>query len=288
MMKIRIASCNLQNFHQHSSQEKKENFIKALIEDLNLPDIIALQEIAVQTEIDWSPYQPIQATVIATEIIEEIQKQTQIEYHFYEIAPLANHSGGAQDLNIRSAFLVKSSIPVIDCYPLISLEDTASSNNNDEHPFIKSRIPLVLKVNVGNTSLTLVNCHLKSQHAPTNQEKKIAKKQRNAQARLITKILMPENSDNSREKLIILGDLNDTPNSDTLKILTENRLNSIWSKMQGRLYTTKHKNCPVVLDYILVDTDLNIGDPQIFHLNTNIKSQNRFSDHDPIAIDLYL
>ncbi len=290
MIKLTVASCNLQNFHRHSAKEKRENFIKALIEPLNLPDIIALQEIAVITD-EHTPLQAtIPATALANELIAEIQNQSQVQYRYYEAPPLINQSGGAQDLNIRSAFLIKSDITVTDCYPLFSIHE-----NGDEHteetPFFQSRIPLVIKVKIDHTQLTLVNCHLKSQHAPTNQEKKIAKKQRNAQALLIVEKLIHNSSNNSNstcDNLIILGDLNDTPNSDTLKILTSARLKSIWSIAEGRLYTTKHKNCPVILDYILVDSTLEVDNPQIFHLNTNLKSENRFSDHDPIAIDIYL
>lgn len=276
---LTIASCNLQNLNEHSSPHKIDHLILALHNDLNLPDIIALQEIGGEA----INHEGFAIANIAEQLIAKIYAQTAITYQYIDIPPRQNSTGGAQNFNIRPAFLVKTGITLLKKYE-IGVDEPAFKGDETLN-FRASRNPLVIVVEKAEQQLTLINCHLKSQNSRTNQEKKLAKKQRNQQATIIHEHSqkLPANM-----PFIILGDFNDTPNSDSLKRLTNNRLTSVWEQYQGRLYTTKHRNCPVVLDYILLSEHLSFQNPQVHHINTNLQYPYRFSDHDPISTEIKL
>lgn len=276
---LTIASCNLQNLNEHSPLHKLENFALALKNELKLPDIIALQEIGSEA-VNQEAYA---IANVALKLIEIIYEATGTSYQYIDIPPLQYSTGGALDFNIRPAFLIKSNIQILKYIPL-GVNEPAFIGEETVN-YRASRLPLLITVEIAQKKLTLINCHLKSQNSRTNQEKKQAKKQRNQQALIIQEYCktIPQNS-----PIIILGDFNDTPNSDTLRILTQERFTSIWSQYLGRLYTTKHRNCPIIIDYILLSKNISFSNPQVHHINTNLKYPYRFSDHDPISVDIIL
>lgn len=276
---LKIASCNLQNLNEHSALQKITHFILALENTLQFPDIIALQEIGAEAV----NAEGVATATVAMILIEEIYRQTGISYQYADIAPQQNSTGGAQDFNIRPAFLVKSGITILQKYEIAT--DEPAFKGDSSLQFRASRNPLVLVIEKNTHQLTLINCHLKSQNSRTNQEKKLAKKQRNRQAEIIRDYYQHTFKN---QPLIILGDFNDTPNSDTLKYLTNEKMISMWSTYSGRLYTTKHRNCPVVIDYILLSENISFTNPQVHHLNTNLQYPHRFSDHDPISVEIIL
>ncbi len=253
------------------------HFILAITDPLNLPDIIALQEIGSQyTDEDGYAYSQISHTLIT-----EIFRVTGTQYHYIDIPPKSDSTGGAANLNIRPAFLLKHDIK------LISKSEIGESSDafigNVDLFYQASRKPLVITIEKDNQELMLINCHLKSANARTNKEKKLAKKQRNQQAAFIQAFCQQQT-----HKMIILGDFNDMPNSDTVKILAHDHFISMWEKHDGRLYTTRHKTCPIVLDYILVDHRLKFQNPQAHHINTMLNYPFRYSDHDPISVEIIL
>lgn len=254
------------------------HFIMALSDPLDLPDIIALQEVG-STNINDAGYADI---VVAETLISEIFRVTGIRYYYVDIAPTADSTGGAQSLNIRPAFLLKDEIKLIT---KTVIGDNEAAFVGDEALFYNpSRKPLAITIESEGKQLTLINCHLKSANARTNKEKKLAKKQRNKQAEIIQEFCQQY----PLQKMVIMGDLNDTPNSDTLKLLTQDRFISAWEKHEGRLYTTRHKTCPIVLDYLLIDFQIPFQNPQAHHINTMLQYPFRFSDHDPISVEIYL
>lgn len=276
LLDLSIASCNVQNLYEHSSLQKLFNFIIALDDPLNLPDIIALQEIGAETDEQKDYAQAI----IGGRICTIVKNMTGVNYRYYDLPPTNESSGGALNLNIRPAFLIKDSITVTE---LQTLPPMACFSGDESRFFSASRYPLVLTIDYQKQPITLINCHLKSQNAKTNQDKKRARKQRNEQARAIYNFynkLLPTHY------IILLGDFNDTPNSQTLEILQGGELLSIWKDYPGRLYTTKHRNRPVVLDYILVDKRLSFHTPQAHHINTQREYTFHYSDHDPISVEI--
>lgn len=276
-IRLNIASCNLQNLNEHSALHKIENFIHALKNELALPDIVALQEIGADAvnEMDRA------VANVAFMLIEALYAKTGISYQYVDIAPIKNSTGGAKDFNIRPAFLIRSNILVLQKYEIGTKEPAFTGNESLE--FKASRNPLVITIQKAHQKLTLINCHLKSQNSRTNHEKKLAKKQRNQQAMIIQAHYNQLPND---IPIVVLGDFNDTPNSDTLKQITGDNMTSIWELYPNRLYTTKHRNCPVTIDYILVSKMISFSNPQIHHINTNLKSPYRFSDHDPISVEI--
>ena len=278
---LKIASCNLQNLNEHSPSHKIDNFILALENELQFPDIIALQEIG--SGIIDEDQRAI--AHIATTLTDQITLKTGIHYHYIDVPPLENSTGGARDVNIRSGFLLKSDLRLLHTEE-IGIGHPAFIGDASEN-LKASRYPLIITVEKKERQITLINCHLKSQNSRTNRDKKLAKKQRNLQAQVIQDFCT-QHSAQSQSPFIILGDFNDTPNSDTLTIIKNEQFHSIWKQYPHKLYTTKHRNCPIVLDFILLPANIIFQNPQVHHLNTNLKYPYRFSDHDPISVEIII
>ncbi len=295
---LRVATANLNNCGDWSHPKKIEHFIHALIYELNFPHVIALQEIGGTTT---APNQPVVATV-GREITQKILQRSGAHYQYLEIPPLPQSTGGAEDANIRSAFLLlkegpKPSLSTFPPMPL-TLNILEISTLGEDCPAFKgdsiegtkpSRKPLLLHLMINNgeqkRELQLINCHLKSKNSSSRDEERLAKRQRNSQAHSIIKAL----KERGREiPTIILGDFNDTPNSDTLRILQSTGLTSLWKDYKGRIYTLKHRNQPIVLDYILYSPELLPSNEKICHINTYLGNEKRFSDHDPVVTEFTL
>lgn len=291
MPHIRIATANLNNCGEWSHDKKITHFADAVVTRLHLPHLIALQEIGgIATDSNI----PVEAQV-KDRIIEAIYQLSKARYRYLEIPPLPGTTGGNIDANIRSAFLLLENTPNIDQTegsktPIhikdlrILGEEHPAFIGDMEHNIQPSRKPLLLHLEFAGHEIIFINCHLKSKNSHSRDAERLAKQQRNQQAELIQKeaaklMLSPEIS------LVILGDMNDTPNSDTLKILQSIGLNSNWTQYKGRIYTLKHRNRPIVLDYILYSSHLELIQQEVIHINTYLGNNNRFSDHDPVVCE---
>lgn len=286
---LTIATLNVANLHQESDPLRITQLAKAIHKDLNSPHLIALQEIGQKT------HSPIVSPPKA-EVGEMILKALTIEkpeiiYRFSEIPPLPFSTGGAESLHIRSAFLYRSPLRLTK---LSLLGEDHPAFTGGESPidnkksllFSPSRRLLHGQFSFFNQELHIINCHLKSMNAPTKKKSKIAKKQRHAQATYLTASILPlVNS----FPILILGDLNDYPQSKTLAILQKSSsFQSLWHKQTQSCYTYLYRKRPVLLDYILFNTFFTLAEKKILHLNTpfiresNVINNQAFSDHDPV------
>ncbi|MBT7409212.1 MAG: endonuclease/exonuclease/phosphatase family protein [Methylococcales bacterium] len=119
-------------------------------------------------------------------------------------------------------------------------------------------------VSENNQKYLLVATHLISKRSRKNTSKRIA------QAKSIVKGIKVMLKKHGQMPVIIMGDLNDTPDSKTLNILTQNMVNTA---NEHPVCSYLYRNKCVQLDYIIVSPSLSGG--KLF----SVKIPKKFSDH---------
>ncbi len=277
---LSVATINCNKLHEESHPLKVAHLLHAILYSLRAPVIIALQEIGTLLP-EYGPYQKKRAEI--GPILEDLLTYfaPHLAYKFIEIPPLPATTGGDLQLAIRNAFLIRPPFyqeSLFEITPTLP-QFSGGVNPNRDELFEPSRRALHLSGSLYGEKINLINLHLKSMNARTNEEKKRAKRQRNAQAEAIAEYC---HTLSSEEATLILGDFNDTPNSDTLKILLNDTFTPTWDYAIRGNYSYRYGNQPLVLDYILYNHPLKLEEMAVFHLNTQRINERPFSDHDPL------
>jgi predicted extracellular nuclease len=91
--------------------------------------------------------------------------------------------------------------------------------------------------------------------------------------------------------IIVAGDFNDTPDSKSLKVLTNfGFINFAESIPVAERYSIIFDGNAQLFDQILLyqnnENGIEISDAQIIHMNTFQEEEKQLSDHDPFVVDL--
>ncbi|MGL4673308.1 MAG: endonuclease/exonuclease/phosphatase family protein [Wohlfahrtiimonas sp.] len=275
MKELKIATINAANLGEWSNIERIQNFARSIVEDLQSPMIIAVQELGgLQKDGELT----VRATV-ADDICKVLQEEFQQIYHYAEIAPKPESSGGAENINIRCGFFYRSEIELKELSQIG--QDSEFFLGDESGDFVASRIPLLAVFQFDNAIFQVINCHLKSM-STKDQTKKQAKKQRNKQAQLIADYIQEDNLMDL--PLFVMGDMNDTFSSKTVQALASQGFESAHSSLKYQIYTYKYHKKPMLLDYILYNNQIENIESSIVHINTDQNSDRAYSDHDPLMM----
>lgn len=273
MSEFSFASINAANLGEWSDESRIDAFVTSMVTDLGAPLIIAIQEIGAAAMGDA----PVKALVADT-IIQKLAAH-QWTYHYADIAPMPETTGGAENMNIRCGFLYRAPVE------LRSLQQIGADSpffiGSDELDCVASRLPLVGEFVYQNDVIYIINCHLKSMSLK-NQTKKQAKKQRNQQSKVVAEFIEAHNL--KAHPLIIAGDMNDTFNSKTVQAIAKIGFESVHAQLKYQIYTYKYQKKPILLDYILYNEHFTDVEGAIAHINTDPMNERRYSDHDPILM----
>ena len=237
--------------------------------------VIAVQELGgLQKENELT----VRATV-ADDICKVLAEEFQQVYHYAEISPKPESSGGAENINIRCGFFYR---PEIELKQLAQIgQDSEVFVGNETGEFAASRIPLLATFQYDDVSFQVINCHLKSMSIK-DQTKKQAKKQRNKQAQLIADYIQDNNLMDL--PLFVMGDMNDTFASKTVQAMASQGFESAHHVLKYQIYTYKYHKKPILLDYILYNNRIENIESSIAHINTDSNSDRSYSDHDPLMM----
>ncbi|GAA5093609.1 endonuclease/exonuclease/phosphatase family protein [Wohlfahrtiimonas larvae] len=275
MIELRIATINAANLGEWSDAQRIQKFARSIVEDLKAPSVIAVQELGgLQKENELT----IRATV-ADDICKILLEEFQQVYHYAEIAPKPESSGGAENINIRCGFFYRAEIKLQQLAQIG--QDSEAFLGDGSGEFAASRIPLWAIFQYDDVSFQVINCHLKSM-STKDQTKKQAKKQRNRQSQLIADYIQENNLLDF--PLFVVGDMNDTFASKTLQSLALQGLKSSHLSLQYQIYTYKYHKKPILLDYILYNDYIKNLESTIVHINTDQNSDRAYSDHDPLVM----
>ncbi len=134
----------------------------------------------------------------------------------------------------------------------------------DDRPgYLFSRDCLEVTFDIDGAPLTLFVNHLKSKYSEGAKQKEEADKKRNAQARKVVKIVKERFKEKgfSNRAFAVVGDFNDTPDSEPLKPLVqglglENVLERVSDKTKRWTHWWRSKNTISQIDYILLSPKL--------------------------------
>ncbi len=309
-MLLTIATFNLCNLGVDVSTERLKRLATIIKQDLAGPDILALQEVKAYALTD---NEVVPADAVYQRLSEAIKIVGGPGYAFREVPPWPNGEGGHPNFNIRTGFMFNPNrvrfidvgltdlgtdthIRLLDGRPSLTLSpgniapQHPAFSGDRQHHWLPSRKVLVGEFYIANTQLLVVVCHLKSSRAKTRREQTYAKKQRHAQTKVINQFVSSWYACDAQARIVVLGDMNDSCGSKTLKLLKGNYLDNVLEKLPKALcYTHRRGTKPQVLDHILLSRALGKNAiVQIPHVNTSSNDPQRVSDHDPVLAILDL
>jgi len=302
---LSVATYNVENLDAARDPKRIIELADHIVNYLNSPDILALQEIQDNDgEVDSLI---VEADQTYQDIIQAINNIGGPDYDYVNIDPKRNTDGGAPGGNIRVGFIYRKDVGLNLVNPNPGDAETGivvtaeagepvfSLNPGRIDPlsyaFQESRKPLAVAFNFNGKKIFLINNHLNSKGGdgalfgdiqPPNLE---SEKQRMLQAKAINKFVQDILTIDPSANVIVLGDLNDFPWSTPIKELSGSLLKNLVTTLPlNEQYTYIYEGNAQVLDQILVSSAL--IDRTVFvdvvHINSEFYYQDRLSDHDPV------
>jgi predicted extracellular nuclease len=308
---LTVASFNLENLSAVSEGEKFERLAAIVVENLGVPDIVAVQEV----QDDTGPEDDGTVTAARTleMLVEAIEGAGGPRYETRSIDPEDNADGGQPGANIRNAFLFNparvefvdregcaddSAVGVtgdlsLTCSPgLVAPGNPAFKRNQEGRG--GSRKPLVGEFRFADNPILLINLHLRSKGGDDpifgRRQPRIegSSGRRTEQARVVAGFVEEVVMNDPAARVVVLGDLNDFENSDSLDVFETVGLEDLVKRLplESR-YSYVYLGNSQVLDHVLVTESLTDGvEIDMVHVNAEYPAADRASDHDPVIVRL--
>ena len=260
------------------------NLARAVVEQANVPDIVALQEIQDNDGAEMSMV--VDASSTYKGLVKTIRALCGVEYHWVDIPPEVGADGGQPGGSIRNGYLYNP-----ERVDLVS--DSARLIGSDEPAFEGSRKPLVVHFREKATDheLVCVNVHLASKR---HQHSIFAPDKPGFDAKLPIRVQQASIIEDQlavmrRQGLdyYVTGDFNDTEESETLAAIVGNEsVNLVSLLAPEQRYDYNHRGKLQVLMHGIVPKSLAAGQAEydIIHGNELLgvkpgQSSDKPSDH---------
>jgi predicted extracellular nuclease/2',3'-cyclic-nucleotide 2'-phosphodiesterase (5'-nucleotidase family) len=281
-----------------------------IVNNLNSPDIIGLQEIQDNSGSADDGITSADATL--QELIDAISAAGGPTYQFVDNTFISNNtSGGQPSGNIRTAFLYNPDRVTLDPASVTSIQ-SADQQTNENNPFYDSRLPLSATFNFNGEAVTVVNNHWSSKGGSSplfgSNQPSVGDEangngqedptingsltQRQAQAQAVNTFVDGLQSTDPDAKVVVLGDLNEFEFISPLNIVaggsTPVLTNLTNSLPEDERYSYVFEGNSQSLDHILVSNNLaDTAEFDLVHVNSEFaETDERASDHDPLVTSL--
>jgi uncharacterized protein len=301
---LTIASYNVLNLDPNETDGdtdvangRFEAIADGIVNNLNTPDLIALQEI--QDNSGSVDDGTLNASETLQQLVNAIASAGGGTYQFIDNTFIGNNvSGGEPGGNIRTAILYRS-----DRVDLVADSVRTIGSQAPGEAFEDARLPLVATFNFNGEEITVVNNHFSSKggSAPIfGVEQDFAARQedstvngsleaRQAQARAVKDFVDGVIASNPETKIVALGDLNEFEFISPVEDILGSSLNNLVTTLpENERYSFNFQGNSQSLDHILVSDNLtNNTQFDIVHVNTEFaETDTRASDHDPLLASL--
>lgn len=302
---IAVASYNVENLDALDDPIRMELLADHIVNALNAPDIIGLEEIMDNDgDIDS---ENVSANRTYQAIIDAVSAIGGPKYQFANIDPLRNSDGGAPGGNIRVGFLYRTDrglklvdAPTGDARTAVETldnnnEPTLSLNPGRVDPqnrnFIDSRKPVTAQFIFNGRSIFVVVCHLNSKggddplYGGFLPPFEISAQQRTGQAKVINAFVKEILAVDPLANVVVMGDMNDFPWSQSMQALQKDVLNNLVLTLPlEEQYSYIFDGNSQALDQIFVSGNLltNLVGVDVVHVNAEFFYQDHLSDHDPV------
>ncbi|MHC5599676.1 MAG: endonuclease [Nostoc sp.] len=288
---LTVATFNVENLDP--KDQRFDNIAKIIGNNLNAPDVISLIEVqdnngAINDEV-------VNANETYQKLIAALENIGSPAYDFVDIPPRDDQDGGEPGGNIRVGLLFRPSRITLAKLPrrggsLDAVAITQGANGLDlslnpgridptNDAFDDSRKPLAAEFIFNEQKLFIIANHFISKLGGSPSDA-----QRVKQAEIVNEFVAQLLQVDPQAKVIVLGDLNDLPDSLPLKTLKGNILENLTDGLPvSDRYSFKFKGNPELIDHLLVSENLSrVAKPEIDIVHVNVGFSKPVSDHDPV------
>ena len=304
---LRIATYNINNFSQYSSDSKIRLLSKQIARDLRSPDLLILQE--VQDDSGTADDGTVSASENLNLLVESIAAAGGGNYEYYDFEVANNSSGGIRGGNIRTAFLLRKDsnlriqgvignegrdarISATSGGKLI-LNPNPGMIGTNELGFANSRKPIIGLFEYKGQEIVVIGVHLVSKglNSPLyGSEQPISQpelEKRIAEATFVSDWVESIKRISPGAIIVVAGDMNDDEDSQVVRtILGKNMVDTAETVDAGERYSLIHDGLATLFDHILVSNDTVDYSLRILHLNSIFDESTQVSDHDPLLLTL--
>ncbi|MEH1925119.1 endonuclease [Nostoc sp.] len=288
---LTVATFNVENLDPED--QRFDNIAKIIGNNLNAPDVISLIE--VQDNNGPNNDDVVNANQTYQKLIDALKNIGSPAYEFVDIPPSDDRDGGEPGGNIRVGFLFQPSRINLAKLPrkggsLDAVAITQGTNALDlslnpgridptNPAFDESRKPLVAEFIFNEQKLFIIANHFVSKLGGSPSDVKRVK-----QAEIVNGFVTQLLEADPQAKVIVLGDLNDLPDSLTLKTLEGNILENLTDRLPvSDRFSFKFRGNNQLIDHLLVSENLSrVAQPEIDIVHVNVGFRQPVSDHDPV------
>ncbi|MDQ0270039.1 5'-nucleotidase C-terminal domain-containing protein [Cytobacillus purgationiresistens] len=304
--KLTVASYNIENYFEGTSQDKTNKIALSMINELNTPDIIGLVE--VQDDNGPTDNGTTTAERSYKKLIDAIASNGGPTYEWTDIAPLDKQDGGQPGGNIRVGYIYNPERVSLKDAPKGGATDKVSYENGSltlnpgridpENPIFEStRKSLAAQFEFNGEDVVVIANHFNSKTGDQplfgkNQPPYLGSEAKRIEiSKVVNGFVSDIHAENPKANVVVLGDLNDFEFSKPLDALKGEELtNMVETLPENERYTYNYQGNAQVLDHILVSNHL-AGQTEVDIVNINslyMEQHGRASDHDPLLVELSL
>ncbi len=308
---LTIATFNLENLSAVSGDEALAERAAIIVDNLGAPDVLALQE--VQDDSGPEDDGTVSAGRTLKRLLAAIEAAGGPRYRAISIDPVNGADGGQPGANIRNVLLVDPKRvgavdrggctarqeaevvegPALSCSPgVLGPRHWAFRPRDDGSG--GSRKPLVAELRFSGRSIFVVNLHLVAKGGDDPLFGRRQPRQtgsgvrRLGQAEVVAAFVHEILERDPRARIVVLGDLNDFPESDAMAALEAVALRNLMGQLPpDDRYSYVYLGNSQVLDHVLVSPALApAAEIDAVHVNAEYPFAERASDHDPVVARL--
>jgi predicted extracellular nuclease len=300
---LTVASFNVENLSPADPPAKFARLAGLIVDNLRLPNIVAVQEI--QDNDGPTNSSVTDATQTFQQLIAAIQAAGGPAYEFRQIDPVDDEDGGQPGGNIRVGLLFRTDggLAFVDrpgAGPTTANAVTGTNNkvqlvyspgriDPENEAWTDSRKPLAAEFRFRGQTLFVIVNHFNSKGGDTplfgrfQPTQRLSEVQRHKQAQVVNDFVDQILGAFKNARIVVLGDLNDFEFSETLQIVEGGGalVNLMDGLPKAERYSYVFEGNSQVLDQMLVSDKLDKRNTSYDVVHVNAEFSDQASDHDP-------
>jgi len=290
---ITLATYNVENLSRQDENSKFRRIASDIVDELESPEMVLIHEIMDDSGVDDDG--TVTATQTINRLINAIEQEGGPRYSYAGVDPVNNADGGIPGGNIRSMILFRedSGIKLVSDNSNSVFKVNPMTTATSDWPFSATRKPLLALFDRDGTQFLVASLHLTSRgldsplFGSVQPIERLEENKRISQAEFVNKFLEDFHRKYSKIPIIIAGDFNDDPWSETLAALRGDIFYDAGVLIdEDERYSYILDGNAIQLDHILVSDLGFVRKFEILHLNSTYDHTLQVSDHDPVLVEL--
>ncbi len=290
---ITLATYNVENLSRQDENSKFRRIASDIVDELDSPEIVVINEVMDDSGVEDDG--TVMAIQTINRLINTIEQEGGPRYSYAGVDPVNNADGGIPGGNIRTVILFRedSGIKQLDDDSNSMFKMNPMTIATSDWPFSVTRKPLLALFERDGTQFLVTGLHLTSRgldsplFGSVQPIERLEENKRISQAEFVNKFLEDFHRKYSEIPIIIAGDFNDDPWSETLAALRGNIFYDAGVLIdEDERYSYILDGNAIQLDHILISDLGFVRKFEILHLNSINDHTLQVSDHDPVLVEL--